>query len=174
MARNTRRSRCSLASAPYTLRQPAYWPPASTKSSSWRGVAMVRRFANQVHKQVSRLMLTRYIEREPKWFQAVLDNPPLPLPPRAPPPRTDYDLPPSKQSAARSRPPKHGKPLNPKALPIAYLEDELRRQFFKDHPFEAYRSKSLLEDGEIEPEHPISGEKWTRLRQRGRNPSPEE
>lgn len=135
---------------------------------------MVRRFPNQVHKQASRLLLAQYIKREPRWFQAVLDYPPLPLPARAPAPRSDYDLPIEQQQAARAVIPKRSRPLDPKPLRIAYLEDELRRQFFEDHPFEAYRAKSIVEDGEIEPEHPVQGAAWTRLRQRGRNPSPED
>lgn len=135
---------------------------------------MVKRIANQVHKQASRLLLSRYIKKEPAWFQAVLDNPPLPLPARAPPARNDYDLPPRHQTAARAVLTKRSRPLDPHPLPVSYLEDELRTQFFKDHPFEAFRPRSLLEDGAIEAEHPISGEKWTRLRQRGRNPSAEE
>ncbi|GJE87554.1 37S ribosomal protein S25, mitochondrial [Phanerochaete sordida] len=135
---------------------------------------MVRRFANQVHKQASRLILGRLHEKEPRWFQAVLDHPPLPVPARGPAPRTDYDLPRSQQAAARAVPPKHPRPFDPKPLKIAYVEDELRRQFFEDHPFEAYRPKTLVEEAEIEPEHPIQGKAWTRLRQRGRNPSPED
>lgn len=135
---------------------------------------MVRRFANQVHKQVSRLMIPEYVGRPPKWFQAVLENPPLPLPPRAPPPRSAYDLPPSQNDSAGSASSRYGKALNQKSQPIVYVEDELRKQFFKDHPFEAFRAKSLVEDGVVEPEHPVRGKDWTRLRQRGRNPSPEE
>jgi len=59
-------------------------------------------------------------------------------------------------------------------LPIHYVEDDVRRQFFRDHPFETFRPVSLTEGGEIRDEHPIVGKAWTRLRQRGRNPSPED
>lgn len=134
---------------------------------------MSRYIANQVHKQTSRLLIGKVFPSPPRWFQAVLDNPPLPLPPRAPAPRDDYDLPENKKFAARDIPTNAG-PLDRKPLPIAYVEDELRRQFFEDHPMEAFRPKSLVEDGAIEDEHPIRGKAWTRLRQRGRNPSPEE
>jgi small subunit ribosomal protein S23 len=54
------------------------------------------------------------------------------------------------------------------------VEDDIRRQFFRDHPFEAFRPRTLTEAGTVENEHPIGGLKWTRLNQRGRNPSSEE
>ena len=130
---------------------------------------MVRRIASQVHQQVSRLMRADFIKQPPAWFQAVLDYPPLPLPPKAPPSRTDYDQHPYRQSPTvklRSH--------DPRPLPIYYVEDDIRRQFFRDHPFEAFRPTTLVEGGRIEPPHPIRGLNWTRLRQRGRNPTPEE
>ncbi|KAI0706149.1 mitochondrial ribosomal protein S25-domain-containing protein [Cytidiella melzeri] len=135
---------------------------------------MVRRIATQVHKQASRLLLQKFIKREPAWFQAVLDHPPLPLPPREPPIRQDYDLPPQDQLAARTAPAKRMRPASRRPLPIHYLEDDVRTQFFKDHPFEAFRPRMLVEGGEVEAEHQIRGESWTRLRQRGSNPSPED
>ncbi|KAI6008355.1 mitochondrial ribosomal protein S25-domain-containing protein [Pisolithus orientalis] len=123
---------------------------------------MVRRIASQVHKQVSRLMRVNYIKDEPVWYQAVLQFPPLPLPPKSPPFRQD--------GARHSKlvPPKH-KPVN-----IAYLEDEVRRQFFRDHPFEAFRPVSIVEGGVVTEEHPVQGKDWIRLSQRGRCPSPED
>ena len=36
------------------------------------------------------------------------------------------------------------------------------------------RDFAELEGAVIEPDHPIKGKEWTRLRQRGRNPTPEE
>lgn len=135
---------------------------------------MVRRIASQVQKQASRLLLQKYIQKEPAWFQAVLEHPPLPLPPKAPPSRTSYDLQTPQSSSSRIKSMKHTISHNPRPLPIHYIEDELRRQFFQDHPFEAFRSTSLLEGAKIEAEHPINGVKWIRLRQRGRNPTPEE
>lgn len=124
---------------------------------------MVRRIASQVHKQAARLMRANYIKNEPVWFQAVLEHPPLPLPPRAPPVREDWLA-----SSGRMRKPKN------EPSPIIYMEDKVRRQFFRDHPFEAFRPVSIVEGGEVEIEHPARGENWTRLAQRGLNPSPEE
>jgi len=126
---------------------------------------MVRRVATQVHKQASRLLRGEYLKARPAWFQAVLDHPPLPLPARAPPARIGDDRP-KKASSLR--------PQDPKVLPIIYIEDEIRRQFFRDHPFEAFRPTALTEGGAIRDEHPIRGKAWIRLRQRGRNPSPED
>lgn len=137
---------------------------------------MVRRVATQVHKQVARLARKNYIEKEPAWYIAVLEHPPLPLPPKAPPNRfpqdgRPYDLRPSRTDISLR---KLRKPERAKTSPIVYLEDEVRRQFFRDHPFEAFRSGTLVESGLIEDEHPIRGVAWTRLSQRGRNPRPEE
>jgi small subunit ribosomal protein S23 len=129
---------------------------------------MVRRVATQVHKQAARLIESRYIREEPAWYQAVLDHPPLPLPPRAPPARPHGDTP-----QALPTGPKHTRPRTPRTPPIYYIEDDVRRQFFRDHPFEAYRPRSIVESGAVEEENPISGPAWTRLRQRGRTPCSE-
>lgn len=58
-----------------------------------------------------------------------------------------------------------------------YLEDRVRRRFFKDHPFEAFRARSLVESNlEVAPDAgtEVKGKEWARLAQRGRNPTPEE
>ncbi|EEB93628.1 hypothetical protein MPER_07683 [Moniliophthora perniciosa FA553] len=130
---------------------------------------MVRRVASQVHKQVSRLMKGNAIKDEPAWYRAVLANPPLPLPAKAPPARSAYDQH-HKDNKGRLR------PYDPKPLPIYYLEDDIRRQFFRDHPFEAFRPVTLVERSVIgeNREGLVSGKEWIRLRQRGRNPSPED
>ena len=130
---------------------------------------MVRRIASQVHKQASRLTRAGFIKTPPVWYQAVLEHPPLPLPPREPPSRTSYDSAPPKEHGFTIK-----KTPGPRPLAVNYIEDEIRRQFFRDHPFETFRSRSLTEAGVIEDEHLISGPQWTRLSQRGRNPSPEE
>ncbi|KAI0375244.1 hypothetical protein BV20DRAFT_960340 [Pilatotrama ljubarskyi] len=127
-----------------------------------------KRIASQVHKQASRLLREGYIQREPAWYRAVLDNPPLPLPAREPPSRTRFDVP---EEVPLTRP-SNSKKIQP--LPVHYIEDQLRKQFFRDHPFEAFREKSLVEGATVESEHPIRGKEWKRLRQRGRNPSPED
>ncbi|KAH7930523.1 hypothetical protein BV22DRAFT_1054653 [Leucogyrophana mollusca] len=132
---------------------------------------MVRRIASQVHKQAARLLRAEYIKREPAWFKAVLDHPPLPLPPKAPPVRAEIE---ERLERRHLRPNAKLRPPKNHPLPIFYLEDEVRRQFFRDHPFEAFRAVSLVEGGAVEDEHPIKGKEWTRLGQRGRNPTPED
>lgn len=131
---------------------------------------MVRRIANQVHQQAARLMRSDYIKHEPAWYRAVLDHPPLPLPPRAPPARPHNDGP----RPGTIQEPRDARPRTPRPLPVYYLEDDVRRQFFRDHPFEAFRERSLVEEGVVEDEHPIRGKAWIRLSQRGKNPTPEE
>ncbi|KAJ7631208.1 mitochondrial ribosomal protein S25-domain-containing protein [Roridomyces roridus] len=126
---------------------------------------MGRRIANQVHHQVSRLMRTPLIKEEPKWYQPVLNFPPLPLPPKAPARRTTYDQ--------KMQPISHARRQKNRPLPIHYVEDDIRRQFYSDHPFEAFRPTTLVEKGDIEL-HEVNGSSWTRLRQRGRNPTPED
>ncbi|THH10165.1 hypothetical protein EW145_g1522 [Phellinidium pouzarii] len=137
---------------------------------------MVRRITTQVHKQVARLVRAGYIIKEPLWYKAVLEHPPFPLPARAPsnrsPPSGDYapyDMPTSTSPASGLN-----KPAKLKVEPVVYLEDEVRQQFFRDHPFEAFRERTLVEEDLIEDRHPISGKAWTRLSQCGRNPTPED
>ncbi|KAJ7446404.1 mitochondrial ribosomal protein S25-domain-containing protein [Mycena galericulata] len=134
---------------------------------------MGRRIASQVHHQVSRLMRNNIIvTKEPIWYKPVLNFPPLPLPPKAPPPRTSYDQKMKPILEPGRRQPKLRRPRN-RPLPIHYQEDDIRRQFYSDHPFEAFRPTTLVEKGDIEL-HEVTGERWTRLRQRGRNPTAED
>ena len=114
-------------------------------------VQMVRRIASQVHKQASRLTRAGFLKTPPVWYEAVLDHPPLPLPPREPPARTPYDSATQKQAFAPKKTP------GPRVMPVKYIEDDIRRQFFRDHPFEAFRARSITEAGAVEDEHPING-----------------
>ncbi|KAM0756552.1 hypothetical protein T439DRAFT_321257, partial [Meredithblackwellia eburnea MCA 4105] len=80
---------------------------------------------------------------------------------------------PSKVSARRKmpRPPNS---RNAKPLPIVFPEDQIRLQFFRDHPFEAYRPVELAEGESIQEEREPRGKDWTRLEQRTRYPVAEE
>ncbi|KAI0034005.1 mitochondrial ribosomal protein S25-domain-containing protein [Vararia minispora EC-137] len=124
-----------------------------------------RRIPSQVHRQVGRLLYAQYLLHEPAWYQAVLQHPPLPLPSRAPPSRSKYDKDQNKNPDGRHE---------TEPIRIHYIEDRIRKQFFKDHPFETFRPRTLVEEGRIEEEHRVRGKQWTRLRQRGRNPQPED
>lgn len=140
---------------------------------------MPRRFASQVHLTVSRLLRGNFIAQKPAWYDPVLQYPPISTPPRTPSTsRTPFDS--VSLNSAKVRLKHKMNVINdtwdrPKAEEVVYLEDRVRRQFFKDHPFEAFRARSLVEnDLEISPEHEVQGKQWTRLAQRGRNPTPEE
>lgn len=50
----------------------------------------------------------------------------------------------------------------------------MRRQFFKDFPFEALRPVSMVEGREIDVRRKVLGEAWVRLEQRGLYPTVEE
>lgn len=116
------------------------------------------------------------MQEPPAWFNPVLQYPPMPTPPRAPPNRTPFDTAPEGKNLQKKKSAtKHDKWLRPNPEQIVYLEDRVRRQFFKDHPYEAFRSRTLVEPGlELEEPHPIQREAWSRLVQHGRNPSPDE
>jgi len=75
----------------------------------------------------------------------------------------------------RRRPPVAGA-ANQKSrpLPVVFGEDEIRRQFFRDHPFEAYRPKELVEGETVAQVEEPSGKHWTRLEQRSTVPTAEE
>ncbi|KAK4052866.1 mitochondrial ribosomal small subunit component [Microbotryomycetes sp. JL221] len=59
-------------------------------------------------------------------------------------------------------------------LPIVFAEDQVRRQFFKDHPFEAYRPTSVNERDVVQQPRGPQGTQWTELRQRTIVPTPED
>ncbi len=89
------------------------------------------------------------------------------LPVKEPPSRTAYDL----KAGSKL---KKMRETSTRPLPIYYLEDDIRRQFFVDHPFETFRPRTLVEADHIEDANPMNGLQWTRLSQRGRNPTSEE
>lgn len=127
---------------------------------------MSRRLPNQVHHRVSRLMrgglypekLPSFDDnphRVPRWYKSVLQYPPLPLPSKAPAPRNGYDVTPLVPSVAQGG----SRPLvraRVKPEPIYYLEDDIRRQFYRDHPFEAFRPKTLVERQAVNASRPIT------------------
>lgn len=139
---------------------------------------MPRRFPNQVHLTVSRLLKSGFLHEPPAWYNPVLKFPPIATPPRSPSARTPFDSTSEhsvKTVLKKKSATKHDKWIHPKPEEIVYLEDRVRRQFFKDHPFEAFRSKTIVESGlEVQAPHPIQGAEWTTLSQHGRNPTPDE
>ncbi|WFC98103.1 mitochondrial ribosomal small subunit component [Malassezia yamatoensis] len=151
---------------------------------------MPRRIPIQVTQTVSRLLEGGYLKKPPAWYETTLRHPPALVPPRQSRERPDSDLPRSLQSDTRRNVALQDRsqlntrkklrsqlpPLRPQ--PIVYDSDRIRRQFFRDHPWEAKRVSTLVEmDYELEasPEPTIpSGETpelfhWNRL-----NPSVED
>lgn len=136
---------------------------------------MPRRIPIQVTQTVSRLMQGGYIKTPPAWYAPTLHYPPATPAPRQPRMRPDDDLPRSLQSSApaqrrleslphgRSRMNSHKKIRSQqpslRAQPIVYDADRVRRQFFRDHPWEARRPRMLVEmdyalDTAADPEIP--------------------
>ena len=68
----------------------------------------------------------------------------------------------------------HLKEPKPRPRDIVYQEDQIRRQFFKDFPFEALRPVSLVEGTHVGEESLVEGKQWTSLAQRGAYPTVEE
>ncbi|PWZ03138.1 hypothetical protein BCV70DRAFT_12177 [Testicularia cyperi] len=155
---------------------------------------MPRRIPSQVPQTVSRLLEAGFLKQPPAWFEAVTNHPPVPVPARHPVQRPDQDLPTRLRSASQiplqkqqSKTGKAGsssvlnskkkaRALAPKLTPkaIVYDEDKIRQQFFRDHPWEAYRPKTLVEmTDEIGHESRVNGDP-KRLRSYGRNPTVED
>ncbi|SPO22545.1 related to RSM25 - mitochondrial ribosomal protein, small subunit [Ustilago trichophora] len=161
---------------------------------------MPRRIPSQVPQTVSRLLESGFLKTPPAWFEAVTNHPPVSVPARHPVQRPDVDLPArlrasqqtslakvgSSSKAAAGSKQAHGRDttnskkksrtltpkLNPK--PIVYDEDKIRQQFFRDHPWEAYRPKTLVEMTDaVGSETRVHGDP-KRLRSYGRNPSVED
>ncbi|WVQ96712.1 hypothetical protein IAU59_003819 [Kwoniella sp. CBS 9459] len=158
----------------------------------------MRRIPSQVPQAVSRLLQASVLSSPPTWYIPVLTNPPPQLParqtinrPRASHPAlqpgsrqqqmkngqteafTDVAYVPPGELERRDRLRKYRSRKNAPAR-ISYAEDRIRRQFFKDFPFEALRPISLVEGQEIDQSHKVNGEQWTKLEQRGLYPSVED
>lgn len=146
-----------------------------TSGSSIRAVKSIpspkmRKLPSQVPDAVSRLLQSTLIVTPPVWYQPVLTNPPPVLPSRRSRPRPSLD-----QSSSRSEPlPRRAKGPAYRPREIVYEEDRVRRQFFRDFPFEAMRPASLVEGREVRALNEVEGPSWTSLEQRGSYPSVEE
>lgn len=81
---------------------------------------------------------------------------------------------PQQYSTTRRKPPKHANSTNSTPLPIVYTQDQIRTQFYRDHPFEAYRAKDLNEQQLVQDEPEPRAQQWTELSQRSINPTAEE
>lgn len=147
----------------------------------------MRKIPSQVPSAVSRLLQGQVISSPPTWFQPVLSHPPPQLPPyqvKSRPRASDrgikssddfFDTVPIRAGELERRDKLRGyKQRKGRPLEIAYEEDRVRRQFFKDFPFEALRPVSMVEGREIDVREKVLGEGWVRLEQRGLYPTVEE
>ncbi|GAA5981473.1 hypothetical protein JCM10908_004119 [Rhodotorula pacifica] len=74
----------------------------------------------------------------------------------------------------RRKPPRPAGTKNPRPREIVFPEDEVRRLFFLDHPFEAYRAVTLVEGEKVREMHGPTGADWTELSQRSIVPTAED
>ncbi|KAG0139334.1 hypothetical protein CROQUDRAFT_54857 [Cronartium quercuum f. sp. fusiforme G11] len=159
---------------------------------------MPRHHAVLVHNQLSSILKSGLLKAPPPAYSALLNYPPAPTPLRQRTQRPKFDLPVSLRSGSTpdSSSSRYRKVVRTcKPLPIVYAEhDRLRKAFYRDHPFEAYRPVSLVEvaddlsartlaepvrriqaDGTLAgPSDLVGPEHWTELRQRTLVPSAED
>ncbi|WVO18568.1 hypothetical protein L204_106287 [Cryptococcus depauperatus] len=144
----------------------------------------MRRIPSQVPTTVGRLLQGDVIKSPPTWYTPVLAHPPPQLPPYSVKHRArPHELPPNAFSDSAAIPEgelerrdklrgwkqRKGRPER-----IVYEEDRIRRQFFKDFPFEALRPISMIEGSQVDTSKKISGQEWTKLEQRGGYPTVED
>ena len=136
---------------------------------------MPRRIATQVTQSVSRLLSGSFLKSEPLWYATTLEHPPVALPTRfaRETPRQNVYLNKLAQGVTPSERERRQAVPSLKPRPITYLEDRVRRQFYKDHPWEVLRPRTLVEPGEGLSASPHTA-KGKELRHWGRNPGPEE
>lgn len=107
----------------------------------------------RVHQTMSAKMATGQVQAEPAWFRVVAAYPPSTSLVRTLPPQLET------KNKKRKSHKELFKPHN-----IIYPEDELRKRFYKDHPWELARPRILVEvDGAD-----ASRYDWSKLRQLGK------
>ncbi|TGZ83325.1 mitochondrial ribosomal protein, partial [Ascodesmis nigricans] len=110
----------------------------------------------RVLQTATRMLESGYISQEPVWFRAVAEIPPTTTIVRTPPVLFQN----------RSHKAKGGRKVRNLFKPqkIIYPEDELRQQFFKDHPWELARPRVLVEnDGRDHDRYD-----WSNIQQRNK------
>lgn len=115
----------------------------------------------QLAKQATNLLKADLLKKPPVWLHAMRAVPPGPSVIRSKNPITNVaalsdaekELLTSDEQTATKRnkigtrhKQKHLRSRPPRPVPIVYPEDRLRRQFYKDHPFELARPQVLVEN----------------------------
>jgi small subunit ribosomal protein S23 len=121
--------------------------------------------ASRVPKRASLELQHGLRKVKPRYYDALLSSPPPPSLVRLPQVRPASDLP-TKTSTKRLQP-----------APIVWeTEDRVRLQFYKDHPWERARAKIVTELDMVGAgwKGKARGLDWTELKQRSRNPTPDE
>lgn len=95
-------------------------------------------------KHVSQLLKGNLMKNPPVWLSVVQNIPPGPSVIRSQNPETVESQDTTQHRLRHSQ--KHLRTPPPRPRAIVYPEDRLRRQFFKDHPFELARPKVLVEN----------------------------
>ncbi|KAI9815023.1 MAG: mitochondrial ribosomal small subunit component [Pycnora praestabilis] len=109
----------------------------------------------RVHQHASQQMKTGRIQSAPSWFNIIENVPPAQILVRTQPVQ-------HQEQVRHTKTKKPSRMFQPQRL--AYQEDSLRKEFFKDHPWELARPRVILEnDGK-------DGQRndWSKLRQLGR------
>lgn len=147
---------------------------------------MPRKIPTQVDQSLSRALKGGYLKYAPVSYPTLLAYPPTSLPPRAPFTHVPGDIPSSTSKTSlddlsedirrnRSNSAKKSRSQMPKLFPqpIVYLADRVRERFYQDHPWEAFRPRTLVEGASVQ-EARVPEEDAADLQAWGRNPSPEE
>lgn len=152
---------------------------------------MPRRHAAHIPFALSRKLERGFIKKPPPAYAVIINHPPGPSLVRQPVNRAEEDLPlrlrPSNLDDKSVR--RALADRKPRPMPIEYPAlDALRRAFYRDHPFEAYRPMSLMEGGsaggnerirEVDKDEcwiggNVGERRWTLLHQKTKRPSADE
>lgn len=110
----------------------------------------------RVHQTATRLLNSERISRVPSWYNVVASIPPSEMLVRTQP--LQHRVPPSRRLKAK----KPSKLFRPQK--ITYEEDAMRKEFFRDHPWELARPRIVLENDGKDAER----DDWSKLSQPGR------
>ncbi|KAI8143700.1 mitochondrial ribosomal protein S25-domain-containing protein [Fennellomyces sp. T-0311] len=111
----------------------------------------------KLEQHASNLLKGNLLKKAPVWLQAVRAIPPGPSIIRSRNPNVNvsaqtsvekelFSTPTVNKAVSTRHKQKHLRTRPPRPAPIVYPEDRLRRQFYKDHPFELARPQTLVEN----------------------------